>query len=102
MDALTEREIARQLYDILQRHKAQPHYKRLRVRLRDLGKNVSDERKQFLQLQKACRESEELARECREAGLGDIAMMNSLMPDAQVGRLVNGFNRMVEGHWEDW
>ncbi len=102
METLTEHEIARQMYDILQRHKGQPHYKRLRMRLRDLGKNVNDERQQFRQLQKACRESEELAEELRDGGLGEIAMLNTLMPDAAVGQLVNGFNRLVERHWEDW
>ncbi len=102
MDALTEQELARQMYDILERHKGQPHYKRLRVRLRDMGKNVSNERKQLLQLQKACRESEELARELREGGIGEIAMMNTLVPSPELGRLVNAFNRMVEQHWENW
>ena len=102
MDVLTERELSRLMHQILQAHKGQPYYRRLRVRLRDMGKNVTNERKQFLQLQKACRESEELARELREAGMGDIAMMNSIVPDPQVGQLVNAFNAMVELHWENW
>lgn len=102
MDTLNEHEIAQQIYEIIQRHKGQPHYKRLRMRLRELGKNVNDERQQFLQLQKACRESDELAQELRQVGLGDIAMMNTLLPDPAVGQLVNGFNRLVERHWEDW
>ena len=68
----------------------------------DMGQRHKDEIRQFRQLQKACREDQELARELAEAGLGPVATMNTLRPDEKTGRLVQAFNRMIEDHWEDY
>ncbi len=89
------------LHDALQRHEGEPFYKRLRVRLREMGSNVLNEQKQFRTLQRACRECPELAEELKEAGLGDIAAMDTLLPDPKTANLIQAFNTMVERHWED-
>jgi hypothetical protein len=90
------------LHGILESHKDEPVYKILRMRLRDMGKNVSNEQAQFRILQKACRESTELDAELTEAGFPGVAMMNTIVPEPQTAALIQAFNTMVERHYENW
>lgn len=96
---MTEEEVATALHAALAKFEATPAIKRLRVRLRELGAHVKDETEQLRQLQKACRESPEIAAALRDAGFGDVATRNARQVDAETGALVQGFNRMVETHW---
>ncbi|MBL8601464.1 MAG: hypothetical protein JNK72_06025 [Myxococcales bacterium] len=73
--------------------------RRLRLRLQEPGDHQRDEVAMFRLLQKACRESTELAAALEAAELGAVASMNPKGADPQVGRLVNAFNRFVEAHW---
>jgi len=102
MNESTHGSVVETLHQILQQHSDSPAYKRLRIRLREMGKNVQNEPAQFRVLQRACRESSELAAELAEAGLGDLTAMNPLLPDAQTSELIQAFNDMVERYWEDW
>ena len=99
MDTLSDEDLVEQLDEILQRYEG-PILTRLRLRLRELGKNKGDEGQQFRLLQKACRESAELARELEQAGLGQVARMMPHPPTVERGRLVQAFNKIVEERWE--
>lgn len=99
MAAMTEEEVATALHAALAQFEATPVIKRLRQRLRDLGGHAKDEIEQFRQLQRACRESPEVAAALRDAGLGDVATRDSRQVDAETGALVQGFNRMIEARW---
>ncbi len=90
------------LHSILESHKDEPVYKRLRMRLREMGKNVTNEQAQFRVLQKACREDAGLNAQLTEAGFPDIPMMNTIVPQPQTAALIQAFNGMVERYYEDW
>jgi hypothetical protein len=90
------------LHGILESHKDEPVYKRIRMRLREMGKNVSNEQAQFRVLQRACRESAELDAQLTEAGFAGVAMMNTIVPEPQTAALIQAFNGMVERYYEDW
>ena len=90
------------LHDILEAHKDEPFYKRMRMRLRDMGKNVSNEQAQFRVLQRACRESAELDAELTQAGFPSVATMNTILPEPQTAALIQAFNGTVERYYEDW
>ena len=94
--------VVESLHQILQQHSDEPVYKKLRLRLREMGKNVQNEPAQFRVLQRACRESSELAGELTEAGFGEIPAMSTLTPDTPTADLIQAFNAMVERYWEDW
>ena len=90
------------LHDILESHADEPVYKILRMRLREMGKNVTNEQAQFRILQKACRESPELDAQLTLAGFPGIPMMNTIVPEPQTAALIQAFNGMVERYYEDW
>ncbi len=90
------------LHDILESFSDEPVYKRLRMRLREMGKNVTNEQAQFRILQRACRESAELEARLAEAGFPGIPMMNTIVPEPQTAALIQSFNAMVERYYEDW
>lgn len=100
MDSNVETQFAEAIRAVIEPLAATPPIKRLRVRLRDLGKDQRDEVTQFRQLQKACREDPKLAQAFAAAGFGDVAAADPRLPDPKVGALVQAFNRFVETHWE--
>ena len=65
----TEKELAGILLEVLTRFEGEPVITRLRLRLKELGHAVNDERHQFQCLQKACREDEPLAQALLDAGI---------------------------------
>lgn len=89
-------------HDALRAHEGEPAYRRLRLRLREMGKNVSNEQKQFRALQRACNESSEIASSLADAGFEDIASLTVVPPDGRTADLIQAFNAMVERYWEDW
>lgn len=95
-----QRRLALQMREVIESRTPPDVYERLRTRLRDLGDNVLDEVQQFRQLQKAVNESPELAQALSEAGFGRIDRMDPVVVTADVGRIVQIFNRLVEDHWE--
>ncbi len=97
---MSELEVAKQLYEIFSVFETEPAVKRLRIRLRDLGRNARDEIAQFRVLQKACRESLELAASLGGLGFVDITEADPRKPDEKTGELIQGFNRMIEDFWE--
>ena len=99
---MTPHETAAVLYEALGPFLEQPVIKRLRLRLRQLGKNVQDETEQFRLLQRAAREEPELAAALESAGLGDITKMAPTGHLPEIGVVVQGFNHLVEQHWEGW
>ncbi len=101
MEKLSDDDLIRVLLEALQANEGPPLI-RLRMRLRDLGKNRGDEGQQFRLLQRACRESPGLALGLEEAGLGKVAEMTPHPPSAERGRLVQAFNVVVEERWEDY
>ena len=101
MDKLSDEDLVVILLEVLHKHEGPP-LARLRLRLRELGKNKGDEGQQFRLLQKACRESADLARDLEEAGLGQVALMQPHPPSVERGRLVQAFNVVVEQRWEGY
>ena len=101
MDQLSDDALTDLLGEILLRNEGPP-LQRLRLRLRELGKKRGDEGQQFRLLQKACRESADLARDLEEAGLGQVALMKPHPPTVNRGRLVQAFNKIVEQRWENY
>ncbi len=99
MSVPSESDLADRFFAALEPFEHTPPARRMRVRIKDHGYNVIDERKHFRELQKACRESEEIAQALRDAGFGEIATMGLVPPSPATGLLVNAFNRMVEQHW---
>lgn len=95
-----EAQLAEAIRAILEPRAATPLVKRLRVRLRDLGKDQRDEVTQFRQLQKACREAPELAQAFAAAGFGDVTSVDPRVPDPKTGAFIQAFNRFVETFWE--
>ena len=101
MDPAAETQLADFLRALITQYAATPPLKRLRVRVRELGKDDRDEVQQFRQLQKACRELPEFALALKSAGFGDVATVDPRVPDPKTGALVQAFNRFIEAHWED-
>ena len=101
MDTHQENELAAALAAIFARHEATPPFKRMRVRIRELGADQRDEVLQFKQLQRACRESSALAADFVAQGFGDLTAANTRAPDAMTGVVIQAFNRFVEARWED-
>lgn len=93
--------LANQLYQVLAPFEDQPAVKRIRFRLRDLGRNNQDEVAQFRLLQRACREDAALARAFVDAGLPAIQDLVVFPPNPQVGPYIQAFNRLVESRWEE-
>lgn len=100
MQTPDESAIAALLSEVLAPFEAQPVIRKLRVRLRDLGDNSRDEVAQFRQLQRAVKESPELAKAFVDKGFGDITVVDPRRPGAVGGALVQAFNRLVESRWE--
>ena len=101
MTAPSEADLAALIGQILSRFEAAPIFKRLRVRVRELGDDQRDEVLQFKQLQRACRESPELLDAFKAAGFGDLTKADPRAPDAPTGAVVQAFNRFVEARWEE-
>ena len=101
MEKASKTELATFLAALIERHAAAPPIKRLRMRVRDLGADRHDEVSQFRQLQKACRELPALGDALREAGFGDVALIDARVPDPKTGALVQAFNHFIEARWED-
>ena len=101
MAALTEAELAAVIEQTLARFEATPIFKRLRLRVRELGDDQRDEVLQFKQLQRACRESPELLQAFAAAGFGDLTKADARAPDAKTGAVIQAFNRFVESRWEE-
>lgn len=94
-----ESALAAHLQSVLVQFESQPIGRRLRVRLKELGPNAHDEVAQFRQLQRACRESPELAAAFAAAGFGDFSTVDPRQPNPVVGAISNAFNRFVEARW---
>ncbi len=92
---------AEALQAIITRYEGQPVMRRLHIRIGDLGQNQRDEVRQFRFLQRACRESADLAGELADADFGQVATMNPLVIAPETGRIVQAFNRMIEDYWEE-
>jgi hypothetical protein len=101
MSPTPEAELALRITQILTRFEPTPIFKRLRVRVRDLGDDQRDEVLQFKQLQRACRESPELLDAFKAAGFGDLTKADARHPDAPTGAVIQAFNRFVEARWEE-
>lgn len=97
---MSEEQVAKRLHEVFAVFDKEPAIRRLRVRLRDLGRNANDEVAQFRLLQKACRESDELAAALGGLDYIGIPEVNPRKPDAKSGELIQGFNRMIEDYWE--
>jgi hypothetical protein len=95
-----ESSIAALLSEVITPFEAQPVIRKLRVRLRDLGDNARDEVAQFRQLQRAVRESPELAKAFSDKGFGDLTAVDPRNPGPLGGAVVQAFNRLVEDRWE--
>lgn len=91
---------AERLYTIIEGFEGTPPYRRLRIRLRELGKNQRDEVRQFRILQRACRESPELEGAIVEAGFSAPSGLSPLQLHKEGGVLVQAFNSVAEDHWE--
>lgn len=100
MERPDEAAVASMLAEILAPFEVQPVVKRLRVRLRELGDNARDETAQFRALQRAVKESPELAKSFRDKGFGDITQVDPRSPGPVGGALIQAFNRLVESRWE--
>lgn len=100
MHAPDESTIAALLSEVITPFEAQPVIRKLRVRLRDLGDNARDEVAQFRQLQRAVRESPELAKAFSDKGFGDLTAVDPRNPGPLGGAVVQAFNRLVEDRWE--
>ena len=100
MQTPDESSIAALLSEVITPFEAQPVIRKLRVRLRELGDNARDEVAQFRQLQRAVRESPELAKAFVDKGFGDLTAVDPRNPGALGGAVVQAFNRLVEERWE--
>lgn len=100
MQTPAESSIAALLSEVITPFEAQPVIRKLRVRLRELGDNARDEVAQFRQLQRAVRESPELAKSFSDKGFGDITAVDPRNPGPLGGAVVQAFNRLVEERWE--
>lgn len=100
MNTLSESELAAKVGEILTRHESSLIFKRLRVRIRELGNAGNDEVAQFKQLQRACRESPELLADFVDNGFGNLTTANPRAPDAATGAVVQAFNRFIEASWK--
>lgn len=101
MDAPQEASLAAAIAAILHRFDGSVGFKRLRVRVRELGDNQRDEVAQFKLLQRACRENPEVLTAFAEAGFGDLTKANPRAPDAKTGAVIQSFNRFIETVWEE-
>jgi hypothetical protein len=95
-----ESSLAALLSEVITPFEAQPVIRKLRVRLRELGDNARDEVAQFRQLQRAVRESPELAKAFSDKGFGDLTAVDPRNPGPLGGAVVQAFNRLVEERWE--
>lgn len=100
MQTPDESTIAALLSEVITPFEAQPVIRKLRVRLRELGDNARDEVAQFRQLQRAVRESPELAKAFSDKGFGDLTAVDPRNPGRLGGAVVQAFNRLVEDRWE--
>ncbi len=100
MQTPDESSIAALLSEVITPFEAQPVIRKLRVRLRELGDNARDEVAQFRQLQRAVRESPELAKSFSDKGFGDLTAVDPRNPGPLGGAVVQAFNRLVEDRWE--
>lgn len=100
MQTPDESSIAALLSEVITPFEAQPVIRKLRVRLRELGDNARDEVAQFRQLQRAVRESPELAKSFSDKGFGDLTAVDPRNPGPLGGAVVQAFNRLVEERWE--
>ena len=94
-----EAALSAHLEAVLVQFESQPIGRRLKVRIQELGANARDEVAQFRQLQRACRESPELAAAFAAAGFGDFSTVDPRQPNPVVGAITNAFNRFVEARW---
>ena len=101
MPPTNEATLAGQVAALLARFEPTPIFKRLRLRVRELGDDQRDELLQFKQLQRACRESPELLDAFKAAGFGDLTKADARSPDAPTGAVIQAFNRFVESRWEE-
>lgn len=95
-----ESSIAALLSEVITPFEAQPVIRKLRLRLRELGDNARDAVAQFRQLQRAARESPELAKAFSDKGFGDLTAVDPRNPGPLGGAVVQAFNRLVEDRWE--
>lgn len=96
----SEQRVAEVLYEVVQAFQDEPVWKRMRMRLRELGANCKDEQKQFRVLQRACREDAEF-KVTLDARVGfDITAFDPRKPDPRMGLMMQGFNHMVEDMWD--
>ena len=101
MTASPEADLAAAIETTLHRFEGTPEFKRLRLRVRELGDDQRDEVMQFKQLQRACRESPAVLAAFEAIGLGDLTKANARAPDAKTGAVIQAFNRFVEAPWEE-
>lgn len=101
MDARQESDLSAAIAAILERFATSVIFKRLRLRVRELGDNQRDEVAQFKQLQRACREAPDLQKAFIDAGIGDLTRADPRAPDVKTGAVIQAFNRFVEARWEE-
>lgn len=87
--------------EILRRFESTPPLRRLKVRVRELGANARDEVAQFKLLQRACKESPDLAAAFANAGYGDVTALDLRHLDAATGAMVQAFNKFIEARWAE-
>ena len=100
MSKQTTKQLAEVMALILEGRGETPTVRRLKLRLRDMGKNAKDEVDQFRQLQKACREDPDLAAALAAVKITDLTTRNTIKPDEATARFIQAFNEMLEEHWE--
>ncbi len=97
-----EGRVAERMSGVFEAFEDEPVLGRLRVRLRELGRDQRDELLQFRLLQRACREEPRLGEALCEAGFDVLAEAGHGAISPEGGSIVQVFNRMIEERWEDW
>lgn len=99
MTASPEAALAAAIETTLHAFEGTPDFKRLRLRVRELGDDQHDEVAQFKLLQRVCRENPAVRAAFEALGLGDLTKANARAPDAKTGAVVQAFNRFIETRW---
>lgn len=79
-----------------------PVFRRMLLRLENLGSPVKDEVEAFKVLQRACNEEGAIAEGLAARELIDPRDCDTRRPSAEVGRLVQGFARFIDENGVRW
>lgn len=93
--------LAATLRVVIDHFEGQPFYRRMRLRIRELGENAKDEQAQFRVLKRACRDEPALAERLMKRGFPNPLDVNSRVPEGLEGALIQAFNHVIERDWED-